>query len=196
MSDNKVIRTTVLDLAGYLPANTKFIVQTATGTFKASWQTITSALTSSIADSIPPTSPPTTPPPTTPASTGVTTPPPSTPPPTTGAPLYIYFLSTGNSAATINTGGSATVVVVYDYPGEPTDYIDFFVDPPSAATATQWSNNQPAPAVDSLGTSAAYSSSSSAWEGAGVYTFYCAARRTSTNLFDVISNTITLTVTA
>lgn len=84
MSDNKVIRTTVLTTRSYLQNDTKFVVQQYDGTKKAAWNTLMRTLTSTLPLY---TFPPTTPPPTTPPGTGTTTPPPSTPPPTTPPPF-------------------------------------------------------------------------------------------------------------
>lgn len=106
MSDNKVIRTTVLATRSYILNDTKFVVQTADGTKKASWNTLMHTLTSTLPHySVAPT-----PPPTTPSGTVITTPPPTTPagptttpPPTTAVNYGFILLNPNSGESTVGT---------------------------------------------------------------------------------------------
>jgi hypothetical protein len=48
MADNKIIRTTILDIIAYVPSDGYFVIEQATGTYKTKWQTIVSFLSANI----------------------------------------------------------------------------------------------------------------------------------------------------
>ena len=100
-------------------------------------------------------------------------------------PLHLYFeFDPLNLAESMGTGDSIRIDV--DYSGsESVD--DIKVYRRIAGDTDEWFNTPSTTAVD-------FNSSATVWSGAGAYEFYATARRVSSGLYDITSNTITLAV--
>lgn len=116
----------------------------------------------------------------------------SAPPP---APLLALSFPAGVLTATMAEAATMNVTVDYNAPGEPVDYIDWQVLVPSGAQI-QWSPDIGGPwEVRNRTVAFPVLRPDVTWEGPGVYRFLAVARRVATGEFDVLSNSITLTVT-
>ena len=96
------------------------------------------------------------------------------------------------TAASMAASGTADIIVAYNAPGDPYDFLEIKVATPAYPAGQVWvfvplSN----PSTSTTG----YSALDTGWYGAGTYTFTARVRRISSGAFDVVSNPITLTVT-
>jgi hypothetical protein len=103
----------------------------------------------------------------------------------------VYFPG-GAITATMGITDSIVVTADYDVPGQEIDSISFQVAFNGGST-TQWAQVDFSSSATVL-EAQTFNSSDAGWSFWGTYTFFCAGRRTGGSVYDVISNSITLTV--
>jgi hypothetical protein len=118
--------------------------------------------------------------------------------PTAGG--FVASFTGGGFTLGMGVGDTATFAVVYNVVGQAINHATAYVDYGSGEFAIGDYSVTPAQENTSFGPlefnsgSGALNGGGSVWIGAGTYNFYFKARRASTGLFDMTSNTITLVV--
>jgi hypothetical protein len=106
-------------------------------------------------------------------------------------PFVAYINTPGTYNTSMGVGDSALIAIGYYNIGVFVNRANFYVR--VGGVTTLWNFALPG-TVDQFTTGANYSASSSGWVGAETYEFWFEARRASTGVFDIISNTVTLIV--